>query len=47
MKILNNFGKKIEEKRGVSHISIVFSFNTILKKKKKTFIFVQLGEILL
>jgi hypothetical protein len=37
MKNFNNFGRKIEEKGGVSHISIIFSFNTILGEKKTSY----------
>ncbi len=35
MKIFNNFGRKLEIKGGVPHISTFSLFNTILKKKKK------------
>ncbi len=37
MLILNNFGRKIEIKGRVPHISTISFFNTILKKKKTFF----------
>ncbi len=45
-----NFGRKIDRKGGVPHISTISFFNTILKKKKKKNSLcpvAKLGEILL
>jgi hypothetical protein len=44
----NNFGRKIEEKGGVLHISIISSFNTIMiKKTLLVYPVAKLGGILL